>query len=405
MNLSNHSESFLKNSGLLPQEEILEVQRNNKSFSIGIPKDDTGNEARIPLAPLAVKTLICEGFKVLLENNFASASNFTNLDYSEYGAIITDSKREIFHADIIIKIQPLSTEEIGMLKGNQILITSLNINSQPKEYFLKLLHKKVTCIAFDIMQDSQGRYPFVRSMSEIAGRSSILIAAEYLSNVHDGKGEMLGGITGVSPSEVVVIGAGTAGIYAAQTAYNLGALVKVFDDSLYNLDNLQRQLGAKVFTSAIHSKVLTTALKTADVVVGALRLINKMPKICVTEEMIMQMKKNSIIIDISIDQGGCFETSTITTHSNPVFKKHDVIHYCVPNIASRVARTATYSISNLLAQELLKLSKTGSLNSLLKSHPEVRTGVYIFNGILTNEHIGKLHGLFNKDIDLLLAAM
>lgn len=401
----NKSTSFLKNSGLLPQEEVLEIQRVKSRFSLGIPKDNQELESRVPLTPLVVKTLVSEGINVFVEKDFAKGANFSDLEYANCGANIAESKSKVMQCDIILKIQPLSFEEIEMLKGNQIIITSLHANTQSKEYYLRLIQKRVTAIAFDTLEDSRGRNPIVRSMSEIAGRSSILIAAEHLSNVHKGKGEMLGGITGVSPSEVVIVGAGTAGIYAAQTAHSLGALVKVFDNSIYKLDNLQKHIGAKVFTSAIHSKVLSSALKTADVAIGAMRIINEKPCIYVTEEMVMQMKNNSVIVDICIDQGGCFETSHPTSHKKPTFKKHGVIHYCVPNIASRVARTATYSISNILNSELIKLNNSGSLNVFLKNNPGVRVGVYIFNGILTNEHIGNMHSLFHKDIDLLLAAM
>jgi len=242
-------------------------------------------------------------------------------------------------------------------------------------------------------------------MSEIAGRSAVLIASEYLNNIHKGKGEMLGGITGVSPSEVVVIGAGIAGTFATQTAIALGAHVKVFDNSIAKLDKLQSLIGTKVFTSTIYSKVLLSAIKTADVVIGAVRINNKRPNIIVSEDMVMQMKKQSIIVDISIDQGGIFETSKPTTHKSPVFTKHGVIHYCVPNIASRVARTASYSISNILSFELLKIQTAGSINSYLKTNAGVRYGVYIYDGILTDENIGQIHGLMAKDINLLLAAM
>ncbi len=354
---------------------------------------------------MAVKALVEIGFNIFLESGFAKGANFNDLEYSECGANITENKSEIFRCDIIIKVQPLTIDEINSLKGNQIIITSLHANMQSKEYYLKLMHKKITAIAFDTLQDSHGRNPIVRSMSEIAGRSSILIAAEYLSNVHGGKGEMLGGVTGVSPSEVVIIGAGTAGMNAAKTAHSLGALVKVFDNSIYNLENLQKYVGSKLFTSTIHTKILTNALKTADVAVGAIKIINQKANICVSEEMVKQMKDNSIIIDICIDQGGCFETSKATDHKKSVYKKHGVIHYCVPNIASRVARTASYSISNILTNELIKFNNSGSLNNFLKFYPGVRVGVYIFNGILTNEHIGNIHSLFTKDIDLLLAAL
>jgi alanine dehydrogenase len=402
---SDNSGAFIHGSVLMPQEEMLEIKKEKKSFKIGVLADNSGFEHRVPLAPLAVEQLVNEGFEILIEQGAGVGANFTDRQFSDYGAQIVSSKSEVAKCDIVLKVMPLTIEEIELLTGNQIIITSLHSNCQNKEYFTSLIKKRITAIAFDTLQDNHGINPIMRSMSEIAGRSSILIASEYLSNIHKGKGEMLGGLTGVSPTEVVIIGAGTAGTYAAQTAFSLGALVKVFDNSVSNLDQLQKNLGTKVYTSTIHSKVLANALKTADVVVGALRIRDKRPKIIITEDMVKQMKNNSIIVDISIDQGGIVETGKPTTHKNPVFTKHGVIHYCVPNIASRVSRTASYSISNILASELNKMQICGGLNYYLKSNPGIRTGVYLYNGILTDEHIGIIHGIFSKDIDLLLAAM
>ncbi len=405
MGSSQNSGAFIHGSILMPQEEMLEVITEKKSFKIGIPADCSGVEHRIPLAPLAVEHLVNEGFEVIIQEGAGRGSNFYDHQFADYGANITTDVAEIFSCDVILKIFPLTVEEIDLLRGNQLVITSLHSNCQEKEYFVKLMQKRITALAFDTMQNPNGINPIVKSMSEIAGRSSVLIASEYLSNIHKGKGEMFGGITGVSPTEVVIIGAGTAGTYAAQTAHSMGAMVKIFDNSISKLDSLQQHLGTSVFTSTIHSKVLLSAIKTADVVIGALRIYNKRPNIIITEEMVMQMKKNSVIVDISIDQGGIFETGKPTTHKNPVYTKHGVIHYCVPNIASRVARTASYAISNVLAAELLKIQSAGSMIQYLKATPGVRKGVYIYNGILTDEHIGIIHGIFSKDLDLLLAAM
>ncbi|PLX09355.1 MAG: alanine dehydrogenase [Marinilabiliales bacterium] len=333
---SDKSGAFISGSVMMPQEEMLEIKREKKTYKIGVLSDTSGIEHRIPLAPLAIEQLVSQGFEVYVEQGAGAGANFTDRQFAEYGANIITEKSEVAKCYIVLKVLPLDSEEIELLKGNQIIITSLHSNCQDKEYFTTLIKKKVTALAFDTMQDNHGVNPIMRSMSEIAGRSSILIASEYLSNVHRGKGEMLGGLTGVSPTEVIIVGAGTAGTYAAQTAVSLGALVKVFDNSISNLDNLQQKLGAKVYTSTIHSKVLTNALKSADVVIGALRIRDKRPKIIITEDMVKQMKKNSVIIDISIDQGWIIETGKPTNHKNPVFTKHGVIHYCVPNIASRV---------------------------------------------------------------------
>ncbi|HOZ29562.1 MAG TPA: alanine dehydrogenase [Bacteroidales bacterium] len=397
--------AFIHGSVMMPQEEMLEVITEKKSMKIGIPADCSGIEHRIPLAPLAVEQLVKEGFMIYIQEGAGKGANFTDLQYSDYGATITKNISDILSCDIILKIFPLTIEEIDLLKGNQLVITSLHSNCQEKEYFVKLMQKRITALAFDTMQDAKGQNPIVKSMSEIAGRSSILIASEYLSNIHKGKGEMFGGITGVSPTEVVIIGAGTAGTYAAQTAHAMGAMVKIFDNSVSKLDRLQQHIGTKVFTSTIHSKVLLSAIKTADVIIGALKIYNKRPNIIITEEMVMQMKKNSVIVDISIDQGGITETGKATTHKNPVFLKHGVIHYCVPNIASRVARTASYAISNIIAGELFKMQSCGNMTQYLKINQGVRKGVYIYNGILTDENIGVIHGIFSKDLDLLLAAL
>lgn len=397
--------AFIHGSVMMPQEEMLEVISEKKSMKIGIPTDCSGIEHRIPLAPLAVEQLVKDGFNIYIQEGAGKGANFSDLQYADYGATITKNISDIFNCDIVLKIFPLTMEEIDLLRGNQLVITSLHSNCQEKEYFIKLMQKRITALAFDTMQDREGLNPIVKSMSEIAGRSSILIASEYLSNIHKGKGEMFGGVTGVSPTEVVIIGAGTAGTYAAQTAHAMGAMVKIFDNSVSKLDRLQQHIGTKVFTSTIHSKVLLSAVKTADVIIGALKIYNKRPKLIITEEMVMQMKKNSVIVDISIDQGGIIETGKPTTHKNPVYLKHGVIHYCVPNIASRVARTASYAISNVIAGELMSLQNAGNITQYLKINSGIRKGVYIYNGILTDENIGVIHGIFSKDLDLLLAAM
>ncbi len=388
-----------------PQEEMLEVIQEKKKYRIGIPADTTGNEHRVPLAPLAVELLTNEGFEIIIQDGAGKNANFSNLNYTNYGAKISSNLAEILSCDIILKIFPLTNEEIDLLIGNQIVITSLHSNCQSKSYFQKLMKKRITALAFDTMKNNDGTNPIIRSMSEIAGRTAILIASEYLSNTHKGKGEMLGSVTGVSPSEVVIIGAGIVGTFAAKTALALGANVKIFDNSITRLDNIQNALGTRLYTSTIYSKVLLSALISADVVIGALRIYNKRPNIIISEEMVMKMKKQSIIVDISIDQGGIFETSKPTTHKAPVYTKHGVIHYCVPNIASRVARTASYAISNVLSTELIKLQTSGSINNYLKQNVGVRSGVYVFNGILTDENIGNIHGLMSKDINLVLATL
>ncbi|NSW44925.1 MAG: alanine dehydrogenase [Bacteroidales bacterium] len=395
----------LRVTELLTQEEKLAFKHPSKRFVIGIPAEESNEENRIALTPLTVDLLINNGHEVLIQSNAGKAANFFDHQFSDAGAIIVKNKEEIFaQSDVLVKVSPLTDAEIGLMHEGQILLSILHVHTKNRDYIQRLIQKRVTCIAFEYLKDENDCYPIVRSMSEIAGNTSILIAAEYLSNAHHGKGEMLGGITGVNPSEVVILGAGTAGEYAARTALGLGAIVKIFDTSAYKLKRLQNNIGQRIYTSVIHPVVLANALKTADVLIGALRVLEQGPRFYVTEEMIKLMKKGSVVIDISIDQGGCIETSRLTTHASPVFEKFGVVHYGVPNIASRVSRTASYALSNILAPLILDLGYAGSINNLIKQNKGYRNGVYVFNGILTNPYIGEIFDLQYKPIDLLLAA-
>jgi len=404
MHIGSSSSHFsLGKDSLLPQEEMLEIGNKKRQFVIGLPKESRENESRVALTPLAVELLTNSGHQVIIESGAGDAANFSDNDYSEKGGFIEKSKNYVLKCDIVIKVPPFSDDEINMVKGNQILFSSLNIGTISEEYISKLMQKKVTAFAFEYIKDENNCYPVVRSMSEIAGSTAVLIASEYLSNVHEGKGEMLGGITGVNPSEVVILGAGTAGEFAARTALGLGAMVKVFDASVYKLRRLQNNLGQRVFTSVLQPKVLSNALRSADVVIGAMRFIEQSPKYLVNEEMVRNMKKGSVIIDISIDQGGCFETSRVRSHKDPVFQKFGVVHYCVPNIASRVARTASYALSNIFAPIILSIGDSGNLKQFLKEDAGVRQGIYIYNGLLTNSYIGNNFCLPSKAIDLLVA--
>jgi alanine dehydrogenase len=404
-NSNDVSKQILSQYGLTPQEEVLEVSRKKKKYSIGIPFETTMQEGRVPLAPLAVESLIDSGHKVIIQRDIGKQAHFPNEKYAQYGAVIVNNAAEIYQCDIIIKVAPFTLEEIELLKPNQIVISNLHSFNQDKAYFANLLQKKVIAIAYDLLKDEQGSFPIVRSMSEIAGRSSILIASEYLSNVNNGKGEMLGGMTGVSPSEIVILGAGTAGEYAARTALGLGAQVRIFDKSVHRLTRLVNALNLSVYTSVLQPQVLERSLVTADVVIGAMRSSATHGLSIVTEEMVKKMKPHSVIVDISIDQGGCIETSRPTDHKKPVFTKHGVIHYCVPNIAARVARTASYALSNIISPILLEMGETGNITNFLKNRPGVRNGVYVYNGILTNRQIGERMDMYSRDIDLLISAM
>lgn len=397
----------LTESGLMPQEEMLEVARGEQSLYIGIPKETALQENRVALVPDSVGLLVNNGHRVVIESNAGTSANFTDKDYSEAGAEIVYETEEVYKANIIIKVEPPTMAEIAMLDSaqKQVLFSALQLSAQPKDCMKELMKKKVTGIAYDFIKDREGVYPIVRSMSEIAGNTSILIAAELLSNANGGHGVMMGGIPGVKPVEVVILGAGGVGEFAARSALGLGANVKIFDDESHKLRRTLNNLGQRVFTSILQPKLLKKALANADVVIGALRPKNGRTPCVVTEEMISQMKFGSVIIDVSIDTGGCFETSEVRSHEDPVYKKYGVTHYCVPNIASRVSRTASYALSNVFTPLLLDIGEGGGLEKMMHQQCGIKNGVYMYKGILTSKVLGETFDLPYKDIDLLMAAI
>jgi alanine dehydrogenase len=393
-----------KQAMMQTQESMLEVKNKKNKLYIGIPKEVSFQENRIPLTPLSVALLVNNGHEVMLESNAGKAAKFLDKDYSEQGAQIVFDTKKVYEADIIIKIAPPTLQEIELMKPGQILISALQVSTLDPECLKALLHKKITALCFEHLRDEGNSLTVVRAMSEIVGATSILIAAEYLSNVFDGKGLMLGGITGVPPTEIVILGAGTVGEYAARTAISLGAEVKVFDPSIYKLRRLQNNIGSRVFTSVVQPIVLEKAITTCDVAIGAIRAEDGRSPCIVSETTVSRMKPNSVIIDVSIDQGGCFETSEITNHTHPVFRKYDVIHYCVPNIASRVARTATYALTNIFTPILLEIGEQGGVKNVIWQKSGVREAVYIYQGHLTNKYIGERFSLPCKDLDLLIVS-
>jgi alanine dehydrogenase len=385
-----------------PQEELLEVGVKKSRLQIGVPKETCMQENRMPLTPDAVNLLVSHGHQVVIETGAGTACRFTDHDFSEAGARICYGPKEAFACEIVLKIEPPSIEELDYFKTGQTLISALQIKARERTYFQKLMAKKITAIAFENLEDDESTLPIVRCMSEIAGSTSILIAAEYLSNVNNGKGYMMGGITGVPPTEVMIIGAGTVGTYAARTALGLGATVKVFDHSLTRLKRLQDTLYAPIYTSVLNPQVLAKSLSRCDVAIGAIRSGSGRTPIVVTAEMVAGMKPGSVIIDVCIDQGGCFETSELTNHDNPTYESHNVIHYCVPNIASRVARTASVAISNICAPLLVAFGDEGGVHQVVRYKPFIRKGLYIYNGVLTNASIGEWFDLPYSNADLLL---
>jgi alanine dehydrogenase len=405
MVMSKETLMSLTKGAMAPQEEMLEVARKKGKLFIGIPKEVAFQETRVPLVPDAVALLVNNGHRIIIEAGAGSAAHFEDNDYSEAGAEIAYSAVDVYKADVILKIAPPTIDEIEMMQHKQILFSALQLHVQPENFLRKLISKKLNCVAFDLITDDEGIYPVIRAMGEIAGGASILIAAELLSNVNNGVGSILGGISGISPTEVVIIGAGTVGEFAARAAIGLGATVKVFDNSTSRLRRLQNQLGSRIFTSVIVPKVLEKHLRSADVAIGAMRARGGRAPVVVTEAMVSEMKTGSVIIDVSIDQGGVFETSKVTNHTKPVFRNHGVIHYCVPNIPSRVARTASFAFSNIFTQVLLNMGEEGGFDSVVRKDAGLRNGIYIYNGILTSQFLGETFNLPFKDINLLMAAI
>jgi alanine dehydrogenase len=396
---------LMQQGSLQPKEETLEVARKKGSLFIGIPKETSFQERRVALVPDTVSLLVANGHRVKVESKSGEASNFSDNDYSEAGAQIVYDTKEIFQCDLIFKVAPPSEAEVEMMSGDQTLISALQISIQPKKILQELMRKKVTAIAWDYIRDESGVFPVVRTMGEIAGNTAILLAGNLLNTFNQGKGVMLGGVPGVQPAEVVIIGAGSAGESATRAALGLGCSVKVFDNSISRLRRLQNDLGNRVFTSVIQPKVLAKSLMRADVAIGALRAPLGRTPCVVTEEMVRSMKAGSVIVDVSIDQGGCFETSRITNHDTPTFIVHDVIHYCVPNIPSSVSRTASFALSNIFSPVLMSMGSCGGPKDMIVKDPGFRSGVYIYKGILTSEVLGKVFDLKYQDIELLLMGM
>jgi alanine dehydrogenase len=389
---------------LQPKESLLEVKKQQQHLYIGIPRETSFQENRIPLIPEAVALLVNYGHEIVMETGAGNTSNYQDSDYSEAGARIVYTPEDVFKADIILKVAPPSPTEVELLKTQQTLISILQMNMQNDKFIRSLSSKKITAFAYEYIQDESGRFPIIQAMSEIVGSSCILIAAEYLSNTFGGIGELLGGVAGIPPTRVVIIGAGTVGEFAARAALGLGSMVKVFDNSVYRLRRIQSNLGSRIFTSTLVPEILMRELKTAQVAIGALRPINGRTPCVVSEEMVSEMQSGSVIVDVSIDSGGVFATSEVTNHSNPVFKKYGVIHYCVPNIASRVSRTASTALSNIFTPILTSIGDEGGIDDMLWKNAGVRKGVYLYKGAVTNRYISEVCRSPFKDLDLIMSA-
>ena len=390
--------------GFQTQTEMLQIQRKANTLFIGIPKERTLQENRVALVPSAVATLIQHGHRVVVESDAGSKANYSDHAYSEVGADIAFSREQVFKSDILIKVAPPTLEEIDLLRPNQVLFSPLHLPIITGEFINRLRMKRVIALAMEYIKDENNSFPIVRTMSELAGLSAMLTAAELLTNSAGGKGVLLGGVSGVPSAKVVILGAGVVAEFATRVALGLGADVRVFDNNIYKLMRLQNQVGRQLNTSSLNPLQLEKELLTADVTIGAIHSPSGRTPIIVSEEIVSKMKSGSVIVDVSIDQGGCFATSEVTSHDKPTFVKYDVIHYCVPNIASRVARTASIAVSNILIPVLLKAGATGSIERLISDDYGLRHGIYLYKGCLTNEYLGERFQIKFTDLDLLLTS-
>lgn len=389
---------------LIPQEEKIEVVKKGEKISIGIPKENENYENRIALTPDAVSTLTCNDIEVIIEQGAGEGAHFTDIQYSNAGAKVSQNPKEVFSQPIILKTAPPTLEQIDLLQVNSYLISSVQINTQTKEFFEKLSNKKITALGFEYIKDNQNEFPIVRILGEIAGMASILIAAELLSSTANGNGLLLGGIAGVRPTNVVIIGAGNVGINAARSALGLGATIKIFDNSIKRLRRCQEILGTKMYTSTLDPKELRKALLRCDVVIGCLRGENRSP-IIVTESMVKQMKSGAVIIDVCIDNGGIFETSQIKKTNGQSYTEHDVTHYCNPNITSKYARTTSKALSNFFLSYFLDLTNQGGFETIFTKNRGLCKGIYMYKGRITNQQISQWFALPYQDINLLITEL
>ncbi|MEQ8337407.1 MAG: alanine dehydrogenase [Cyclobacteriaceae bacterium] len=393
-----------RNPKLYTQEAPMKKGKGHKALFIGVPKEISLQESRVALKPESVDVLTSNGHDVWVEASAGKSAHFSDHEYSEAGAKIVYSSKEVYQADIILKVEPPTDKEVNLLKQGATIFSAFQTGSQSREYIESLNRKKITAVGYEFIEDKVGGLPMVRAMSEIAGSTVMLIAAELLSNTNEGKGVILGGITGVPPTQVVILGAGTVAEYAARACIGLGVDIQVFDNHIYKLRRIKHALGQQIHTATIDNATISKALQNADVVVGAIRPEKGASKCIVTEEMVSQMKPGSVIIDVGIDQGGCIETSEMTSHKRPTFRKYDVIHYCVPNIGSRVARTASLAISNIFTPIILHIGDIGGIDEMILSNKWFMKGVYTYRGSLTNLQLAKKFNLGFKDLNLLMAA-
>ncbi len=392
-------------AGVLTKEKKKPVDRKGQTLIIGVPKEASDDERRVAIAPAGVATLVANGHRVLVGQGAGEGANFADTEYADAGAEISPSAADVYaNSNLIVKVGPPTEDEAAMLQERQVLISALHLGNTSPDFLKTTIDRGVTGLGFEFIRDSDGSLPIVRMMHEIMGSMAIQIAARYLESAEDGRGVMLGGISGVPPANVVILGAGVVGEWAARTALGFGAHVIVLDNDLGALRSIEHYLGRGITTAMATEQYLSGALQTADVVIGAMMAAGKRSPIIVTEEMVASMRDGAVIVDTMMDQGGCIETSQRTTHSDPVFRRHGVIHYGVPNMPSNAARTATYALTNVLVPYVIKIGEAASVNEALWMDVGLRNGTYVYRKHLTKKSLAQMFGIPHRDIELLIAS-
>lgn len=391
--------------GLMTMEKPLPSRQQQRSLRIGVPRELSNEERRVSLTPSGVGVLVADGHEVFVESSAGAQANFEDNGYSEAGAQIVSGPADLYSkVELVAKVGPPCAEEMALLQEKQTIISALHLGNTSVDYLKRLMELRITGIGFEFIRDPDGTLPIVRMMHEIMGSMAVQIAARYLESGEGGKGVMLGGISGVPPSTVVILGAGVVGEWAARTALGFGAHVIVLDTDLSALRGLEHYLDRRITTAMASSQYLRQAVLSADVVIGAMMMDGARSPVLVTEEMVASMRPGSVIVDSVMDQGGCIETSRATTHSEPTFTLHEVIHYCVPNMPSNAARTATYALTNVLVPYLLRIGEAGSINEALWRNEGLRSGTYVYRRHLTKKSLAAMFGIPHRDIELLIAS-
>src|SRR6056297_1886624 len=391
--------------GIQTLEKRLMKSESNVTLKIGLPKEVSADERRVSLTPGGVSILRANGHEVYLEKNAGVDAHFTNQEYADAGAEIIYGTEELFKkSEMIVKVSPPTAQEQEWMQPDQILLSALHLGNTSEIYLQNLIEKKISSIGYEFIMGKDGEFPIVRMMHEITGSMAVQIAAHYLENNSNGQGIMLGGISGIPPATVVILGAGITAEYAARTALGYGAQVFVMDNDLARLRHLENALDRRIITATANYQYLSSALQYADVVIGAAMFEGERAPVWVTHTMVANMKSGSVIVDTVIDQGGCIATSNPTTHSKPTYMSHDVIHYCVPNIPSNVARTATYALNNVIVPYLLAIGDAGGIRECLWTNTALRNGTYVYKKHLTKKSLSKIFDMPYREIEMLIAS-